>query len=67
MIEVARLIVDLGQLGLLIWGLRLFRDTFGVDDSQDDEELATPMRIWEDLWLKCLTRSELSSLLTIAC
>jgi hypothetical protein len=47
-IEVARLIVDLGQLGLLIWGLRLFRDTFGVDDSQADEELATPMRIWED-------------------
>ena len=47
-IEVARLIVDLGQLGLLMWGLRLFRDTFGVDDSQADEELATPMRIWED-------------------
>jgi hypothetical protein len=47
-IEVARLIVDLGQLGLLLWGLRLFRDTFGAGGSQPDEEIATPLKIWEE-------------------
>lgn len=48
MLEVARLIVDLGQLGLLLWGLRLFRDAFGPGDSQEQDKIATPFDVWED-------------------
>jgi len=47
-LEVARLIVDLGQLGLLFWGLRLFRDAFVPGDSQEPEELATPFNVWDE-------------------
>ena len=45
MMEGARLLVDLGQLGVLIWCLRLLRDFLG-ESGVAPEDLVTPSDLY---------------------